>query len=583
MRGISVAEMLELPPLAEATCVAGAAGLGRRIERLNVMEVPDITRWVSPREMLLTTGYPVHHNPERLVALVGELDDLGLAGLAIKLGRYLDELPQALLDEADRRGFPILTLPDLAFDEVLATVLSEILNRQSALLARSEDVHRSLLQIVVAGGGLAEIAQHIAEVLEAHIIVTTADGRVLSQTDVREGEEADDVDKVAAAVAAAGLVRDATGRIHVEDLTYGYADGDSPLIVVPVVAGRYDHGRLIALSHRRRLTGSDVHVLERAASVAALSITKQREITAVESKYQGDFIRDVIGGRAGDPAEVIAHAHGLGWDFDRPLVLLVAEYDDPPPRVPLPGQAQPPHDRFVSAWRSVMRRRDPAAAVVSLSDEVVAVMGVDADGPTDAESLARRLVTQVSGDGGGGRRTFCTGTSRVVHDVADLPQAYEQARSAVRVGRWLHGPGALIGFDALGIHRLLSLVSDVGEVDSFVRDTLGPLAEPDADDLRSTLQSLLDHNLNVAETARDLVFHYNTLRYRISKLERMLGPFMTDPHLRLDLAVALQALRMSSLRRSGLPVTPSPDGVAKVAVPSGRSSQRPGIGPVRSR
>lgn len=572
VRGIAVADMLALPELSGAECVAGAAGLGRRIERVNVMEVPDITAWVKPHEMLLTTGYPVHGDPDRLVKLLIELDDLGLAGLAVKLGRYVDDLPPALLREAERRGFPLLALPDgTAFDEVLAAVLSEILNTQSALLVRSEEVHRALLQIVVAGGGLADIAQHVAELLEAHIIVTTADGRVLAETsaetsattDAENGASAGLLDPVDAA--ADVLVRDPTGRVHVEELTYGFADTADPLIVVPVVAGRYDHGRLIALSRRRRLTGSDVHVLERAATVVALSITKQRELSAVESKYQGDFMRDVLVGQAGESADVIAHARGLGWDFDRPMVVLVAEYDEPAPRVPLDGGVQPPHDRFTSAWRSVLRRHDPSAAVVGLSDEVVAVIGVDPEGRTDAESLARRFVTEVAGDGGGGRRTFCTGTSRVVHDTAQLATAYQQARSAVRVGRWLHGAGALVGFDQLGVHRLLSLVSDAREVDSFVQDTLGPLASPDAADLRETLQSLLDHNLNVAETARDMVFHYNTLRYRIGKLERLLGPFMTDPHLRLDLAVALQALRMSSLRGGGAIGAAARDGAPHLA------------------
>jgi purine catabolism regulator len=108
----------------------------------------------------------------------------------------------------------------------------------------------------------------------------------------------------------------------------------------------------------------------------------------------------------------------------------------------------------------------------------------------------------------------------------------------------MHGGGQTTWFDELGLHRLIALVPDPAEVQAFAADVLGSLAEAteEAADLRRTLQVLLDTNLNVAEAARLQFFHYNTMRYRISKLERLLGPFTRDPALRLDIAVALQVL-----------------------------------------
>ena len=118
------------------------------------------------------------------------------------------------------------------------------------------------------------------------------------------------------------------------------------------------------------------------------------------------------------------------------------------------------------------------------------------------------------------------------------------------VGRRLHGSTAVVHFDDLGVFRLLSLIEDDRELDRFVAETLQDLADPasaEAATLRETLQVLLDTNLNVAETARLLHFHYNTLRYRIGKIERVVGPFTADPHLRLDLALALRVVAMRAM------------------------------------
>ena len=159
----------------------------------------------------------------------------------------------------------------------------------------------------------------------------------------------------------------------------------------------------------------------------------------------------------------------------------------------------------------------------------------------------RDLVREVSGDGGGGRRSFSTGVSRVVRGPGDVAKAYEQARTAVVVGRRMQGRSA-----RGALRRARGLPA--AHASSRTRPSCGPSprrrctssrATPrSVADLRHTLDVLLECNLNVAEAARVLHFHYNTLRYRIAKLEKMVGPFSTDPNLRLSLQVALQVLRL---------------------------------------
>lgn len=540
--GLPLSEVLRLPCLEGAQVLAGRQGLGRRVSRLNVMEVPDVEPWVKPGELLLTTGYPLRGVPEGLAPLVTRLAERDVAGIAVKAGRYLEEVPADMLAEADRVGVPVVGLPeDLGFDDVINQVLTAVLNRQAALLERADRMHAALLEIVLTGGGLDRICQEVLPLVDGAVLVTTPDGRVIASAGDEERLQR---------FRERGMF-DPTGRFRVEQHPVGVS-ADGTLGMARVVAGALDHGRVVALTTAERLTVEDLHLLERAATVAALAITKDQAVAAVESKYRTDFLRDVLSGRAGGPEQVVSHAHSLGWDMERPLVVAVAGVD--PGTTPRGASREEVHslqDRFAAAWSRTVALRDPHAPVVGFSQEVVVVLGAERDrDPEAVMRTVRELVRAVSGDGGGGRRSFSTGVSRVVDTVADLPEAYSQALKAVTVGRQMHGPSALTHFDGLGVFRLLSLVPDTAELHAFVDEALGDLVRhdtPEHADLRQTLSVLLDTNLNVAQTARQLHFHYNTLRHRIVKLERMLGPFTTDPQLRLKLALALQVVQMKGI------------------------------------
>ena len=140
--------------------VAGALGLHRVVQRLNVMTVPDILPWVKENEFLLATGYPLPSTAAELAALVSALDARGLAALGVKLGSYLEALPREMLQRADQLAFPIIDIPQhVGFDDILSQALTDIVNRQSAVLERAEEIHRVFMRIVLEGGGLPEITE----------------------------------------------------------------------------------------------------------------------------------------------------------------------------------------------------------------------------------------------------------------------------------------------------------------------------------------------------------------------------------------------------------------------------------------
>ena len=155
------------------------------------------------------------------------------------------------------------------------------------------------------------------------------------------------------------------------------------------------------------MTAADLTILERAATVAAVSLTKEIAITAVESKYRGDFLQDVLAGRAGAPADVVAHARSLGWDLDRPVVVLVAALDtERAPAMSLGYRGPVEVERFTAAWRGAVGRQDATVPV-----EGFAAGGGPAAGARRVRpaSGVDPTVAHVAGDGGGGRRPFATG------------------------------------------------------------------------------------------------------------------------------------------------------------------------------
>jgi purine catabolism regulator len=141
----------------------------------------------------------------------------------------------------------------------------------------------------------------------------------------------------------------------------------------------------------------------------------------------------------------------------------------------------------------------------------------------------------------------------VQSDPLELRISYTEALGALAVGRRTCGSGQVSLFADLGLERLL-LSCPPEELEAFHAATLGPLLEYERThagvELSQTLSAFLAAGRNVARTARTLFVHYNTVKYRLERLERLLGPFVDSPERCLSLELGLHVGRLSRTRNT---------------------------------
>jgi purine catabolism regulator len=311
-----------------------------------------------------------------------------------------------------------------------------------------------------------------------------------------------------------------------------------------IQAGNLRHGFVVVAEASAPFGEFSLVALDQAAIVAALEVTRDLAVGAVERRFSSNVLFELITGGETEFAEGVTRGAAFGWDLDRKVVVLVGRRE-PSSQTPPPSkeQSELADDRAIEFWASAVRSQDRGAAAAGLGAELVAVIGA-VDNPVAVGRAVQAEVAQFT------QGRYAIGVSRAYPGPAGIAVAYQEARMALRLGHRVSGPGAITAYGELGLFRLLAQVGD-DELRKFADETLGPLLrlnEPERSEMLRTLEALVEHDMNMAETARHLYYHYNTLRYRLTKLERLLGPFSTNTAVIIRVCVALQIMEMQSTR-----------------------------------
>ncbi|MEG1973000.1 MAG: PucR family transcriptional regulator ligand-binding domain-containing protein, partial [Oscillospiraceae bacterium] len=129
--------------------LAGKDGLDREITKVEIMEVPDGVFWAKENSMIVTMGYSLKKNDITTDSLVQMLIEKKVSALGIKMGRYIEEIPQRVLDYADDNAFPIINIPlSLSYDQIITPINNRLLDSASYESYIVRDLRKKLRNLV---------------------------------------------------------------------------------------------------------------------------------------------------------------------------------------------------------------------------------------------------------------------------------------------------------------------------------------------------------------------------------------------------------------------------------------------------
>lgn len=496
--GLTLGDLLDEPSLGLELRTGADAARRRRVLGAAVVEVEAPARWIEQRWVLLTAGVRLEGADDAsLRALVADCDDAGLAALAFGVGPVFDELPAAIVDEGRSREYPVLAVPiTTPFRDVVGFVDAAIMDHEAPLYRRLSSLQRFVVDALGEPEPERAVVERLARFLDAGVAVLAPDGTV----------------ELAAGGPPAGELWEALrgrspGPVAIEAAGWH-------AVATPLATSDPPRWLLLAGRHERFADTLARRAVEMTAPLL-VALDRLHDVVRVqEGAVRGALLDDVLRpSAAADPASLAARTHAFGI-FSRPARMIAARDGSSDPAVlrhELGEQvAGLPH----------LLTRDGRCVLALVEDDDRLRAAVEAMTAAHAGAVA--------------------GLGRAVDGVAAVPDSLRDAQLAMEHA----AEGGVVAFEDLDLGTLLLSEAAPERLEPKLEALMSALQGHAP--LEAALVAYFDHDLDVVAAAGFLHLHPNSLRYRLGRVEELLGCSLKHPATIADLHLALLAKRRTA-------------------------------------
>ncbi|MGP9018237.1 PucR family transcriptional regulator [Streptomyces sp. BR1] len=489
---------------------AGEDRLDTPVRWAHVSELADPVPYMEGGELLLITAMTLDaEDPETMRRYVRRLAGAGVVGLGFAVGVNYETVPDALLDAARAEDFPLLEVPRRTpFLAISKAVSAAIAADQYRAVTAGFEAQRELTRAALAEGP-AELLARLAAHVDGWAALYDTSGAVVAVQPEWAGRRA------ARLTADVARLRD---RPAPASAVVGGSDdrSDDRVELQSLGTGRRARGAL-AVGTGAPLGTAERYAVHSAVALLTLTTERSRALQQAEQRLGAAVLRMLLSGQQ-DHARAVA-GDLYGGLLDAPFRLVIAEAEGESADLGV----------LAEAMESAASRSGEAVLAVPEGERLVVLA---ADGG-DAVAACTGFEPEEGAE-------VVIGLSAPAGPIA-AASAYKQAEQALSVAR--RRGRRLVEHEELVAGSLVPLLAD-DAVRAFADGMLRALYEHDATgrgDLVASLRAWLSRHGQWDAAAADLGVHRHTLRYRMRRVEEILGRSLDDPDVRMELWLALKA------------------------------------------
>ncbi|MFD2444642.1 PucR family transcriptional regulator ligand-binding domain-containing protein [Bacillus sp. CGMCC 1.16607] len=559
---LTVKDLLNIKAIDGLKIIAGESGLHNEISIVNIIENPDAFDWLSPNELLLSTGYIFKENEELQNRIIKELSEINCAGLVIKMKRYFDKIPQNMIDQANKYGLPLIELPfEYTLSRVISIINEKASGRYDELNRKTLDMHNLFFRITLEGGGIEKISSMLSSTINNPIIIVDRDWNLLQYTEHRsnnipleycldlvKNRQVFNNDFIESIPQNIKEIKKSIKRIyHLEQM-------EIKCRILPVAVSKDIYGYIVVWQTVRELTEFDYIILEQAATVMALERIKAKEIEEVKLKIRQDFFDDLLSGKitSNDTLQTLCDLHGLNPTYMYYSMIVNIEpkkFDDHEDMIIGKYRMENIAKKCVELVYDFSYKAEGEITCFHRNNRIIILVGQSNDRTSITVNASKQFASVLHEEFTKKiqETTFMFGIGQQYQRINSLHKSFSEASEVIRLMQQVNERNEISHFEDYSVYHLLDSNIKVAALEDFFQKCLGKIFEHDKvhrTGYISTLENYFINNLNVSETAKAMFLHRNTLIYRIDKIKEILNTDLKHSEELLRIQIALKIYRI---------------------------------------